>query len=224
MTQELLQSVIQMGKLVREAVAKANASLLEGDKSQGEEVLAGDDQIDRMELAITRKCAELLAVPELAADEMQEVIAVLRAIADLERIADHAEEVALISRDLHPTYPAGIAQRLQHMADMTSQMIQVALTAFASRDLDQLHRLREQEDTVEVAQRWLHAEILRYLGALPADLRTEVMLLFVSHNLGRMADHATNIGEWASFAVTGEVGRLKSYRPSPYSPSCLPLV
>ena len=223
--QELHEDVMHMGDLVREAVAKANRALLQGDKARGDEVIAGEDLIDRMELAIARKCIDLLTSgQDIGSEEQREVTAILKVITDLERIADLAEEVALISREVSPPYPAKISQRLRKMAELAYDMVQSGLHAFASRDLSRLHRLREQEDVVDVAQRWLHAEVLRHLQAVPDHIKTGIALLFASHDLGRMADHATNIGEWTIYSATGGLGRLKSYRPSDFSPSLLPLL
>ena len=223
MVQELHEDVMHMGELVREAVAKANRARLQGDRTRGEEAIAGDDLIDRMELAIARKCIDLLTSgQETGSEEQREVTAILKVITDLERIADLAEEVALISREISPPYPAKISQRLRKMAELASDMVEIGLHAFASRDLSRLHHLREQEDTIDVAQRWLHAEVLRHLQAVPDHLKTGVALLFASHDLGRMADHATNTGEWAIYSATGDIGRLKSYRPSDFSPALLP--
>lgn len=225
MVQELHEDVMHIGELVKEAVAKANRALLQGDRTRGEEASAGDDLIDRMELAIARKCIGLLTSgQETRSQEHQEVTAILKVITELERIADLAEEVALISREISPPYPAKISQRLQNMAELASDSLQTGLHALATHDLSNLHHLREQEDTVDMAQRWLHAEILRHLQAAPDHLKTGVALLFTSHDLGRMADHATNIGEWALYSTTGDIGRLKSYRPSDFCPSLLPLL
>ena len=225
MVQELHEDVIHMGELVRDAVAKASRALLQGDKARGDEVIAGEQLVDRMELTIARKCVDLLTSSRnIGGEQQREVTAILKVITDLERIADLAEEVALISREISPPYPARISQRLRKMAELASDMIETGLHAFASRDLRRLHRLREQEDIVDVAQRWLHAEVLRHLQAVPDYIKTGIALLFASHDLGRMADHATNIGEWAIYSATGGIGRLKSYRPSDFSASLLPLL
>jgi phosphate transport system protein len=224
-TEELREDVLHMGDLVTDAVAKANRALLHGDRAAGDQVIAGDDVIDRMELAIARKCIDVITAGEArGSEEQREVAAILKVITELERIADLAEEVALIARKLSPPHPAGIAQRLRKTAELASEMVQVGLHAFASRDLSRLHRLREQEEVVDVAQRWLNAEVQRHLKAEPGQVQVGIGLLFASHDLGRMADHATNIGEWAIYSATGGLGRLKSYRPSDYSASLLPLV
>ena len=225
MVQELHEDVVHMSDLVTEAVAKANRALLQGDKARGDEVIAGDGLVDRIELAIARKCIDLLTSGQhIGTGEQREVTAILKVITDLERIADLAEEVALIAREVSPPYPTKVSQRLRKIAELASDMVQIGLHAFASRDLSSLHQLREQEDIVDVAQRWLHAEVLRHLQAVPDHIKTGVALLFVSHVLGRMADHATNIGEWAVYSATGDIGRLKSYRPTDFSPSRLPLL
>jgi len=224
-TQELHEDVLHMGEVVKDAVAAANRALLQGDRAAGDQVIAGDDLIDRMELAIARKCIDVLTAGEaLGSEEKREVAAILKVITDLERIADLAEEVALISRKLAPPHPARIGQRLRKMAELASEMVQIGLHAFATRDLSPLHRLREQEEVVDVAQRWLTAEVQRYLRAEPMQVQVGIGLLFASHDLGRMADHATNIGEWAIYSATSGLGRLKSYRPSDFSASLLPLV
>jgi phosphate transport system protein len=223
--QELHEDVMHMGDLVREAVAKANRALLQGDRARGEEVIAGDDLVDRMEMAIARKCIHVLTSSQgIGGKEQRQVTAILKVITDLERIADLAEEVALISREISPPYPDRISQRLRKVAALASDMVQSGLHAFACPDLGHLHGLREQEDVVDVAQRWLHAEVLRHLQVVPAHVKTGIALLFASHDLRRMADHATNIGEWAIYSATGDIGRLKSYRPSDFCPSLLPLL
>jgi len=225
MVQELHEDVIHMGELVRDAVAKASRALLKGDKARGDEVIAGEQLVDRMELTIARKCVDLLtSSQDIGGEAQREVTAILKVITDLERIADLAEEVALISREISPPYPAKIAQRLRKMAELALDMVQIGLDAFGGRDLSRLHHLREHEDVVDVAQRWLHAEVLRHLQAVPDYIKTGIALLFASHDLGRMADHATNIGEWAIYSATGGIGRLKSYRPSDFSASLLPLL
>jgi phosphate transport system protein len=161
---------------------------------------------------------------DLRPDERRELVAVLRMATDLERVADLAEEIALICREVSPPHPPRIAQRLDKLTELTSRMLATALQAFAERDLQALTRLRESEDTVDVAQRWLHAEVLRHLRAMPGDMKVGVGLLFISHSLGRVADHATNIGESVIYAATGQLGRLRNYRPTNYPACLLPLV
>lgn len=225
MLEELRHDTAHMGELVQQAVDNANQALLSGDRPSGEEVLAGDDVIDRMELAIARKSIDLLTSGgSITSEQQREVTAILKAITDLERIGDLAEEIALIARQTMAPCPPKITQRLRKMADLVSDMVRIGLQAFASQDLSLLHRLREQEETADIAQRWLHAEVLRHLETAPGDTKAGVALLFASHDLGRMADHATNIGEWAVYAATGGLGRLRGYRPSDFSASLLPLV
>jgi len=223
--QELHEDVMHMGDLVKETVAKANRALLQGDRARGDEVISGDDLVDRMELAIARKSIALLTSGlTIGSEEQREVTAVLKVITDLERIANLAEEIALVCREVSPPYPPRISQRLGKMAALASEMVQIGIHAFGNRDLNRLHRLREQEDVVDVAQRWLHAEVLRHLLAAPDQIKMGIALLFASHDLGRMVGHATNIGEWAIYSATGGIGRLRSYRPSDFSPSLLPLL
>jgi phosphate transport system protein len=222
--QELHQDVVHMGDLTKEAVARASRGILEADRHLCEEVIGQDDVIDRMELAIARKCIEFLVSGEsTAAAPKRKLAAILRVITDLERIADLAVDIALIGREIALPCPAKITRRLQKMVDLTSDMVERSLCAFVSGELHDLHRLREQESTVEIAHRWLHAEVLRHLEAAPDYLRSGVWLLFASHALKRMAAHATNIGEWAIFSVTSELGRLKSYHPTPFPATLLSL-
>jgi phosphate transport system protein len=225
MLDDLREDVVHMGGLVQQAVVRAQQALLTGNRSECDEVLAGDDLIDHMELSIAAKCGGLLtSARDLAEEERREVTAILKVITDLERVADLAEEIALISREISPPYPSKIDQRLRGLAELTLDMVQVSLRAFLDRDLSGLRRLREQEDTIDVLQRRLNAEILCHLKSAPDDLKTGVNLLFASHNLGRMADHATNIGEWAIYRLTGGLGRLRHYHPSDFPASHLPLV
>lgn len=221
--QELYQHVVHMGDLVGNAVAKASQAVLEPDRRLCEEVIGTDDVIDRMELAVARKCIDFLASDQsVVAAPRRKAAVILRVITDLERIADLAVDMALIGREMAPG-PTRLTRRLRKMVDLTADMIGTGLRAFAGGDLHELHRLREQEDTVEIAHRWLRAEVLRHLEADPGYLRSGVGLLFASHALKRVAAHATNIGEWAIHSVTSELGRLKSYHPTPFPAALLPL-
>ncbi|MGD0112134.1 MAG: phosphate uptake regulator PhoU [Armatimonadota bacterium] len=223
--QELHKDVVHMGELVRQAVTRSNQALVQGDQSAGDEVLAGDDLVDAMELAIARRSTDLIISGRYLSDEEHRgLVAALRVIADLERIADLAEENALISHEASPPHAAGITRRLGKLTDLALGMVQIGLHAFAHRHLRDLQQLREQEDVAEVAQRLLHAAILCHLKSTPGDLKAGVSLLFASHNLGRIACHAANIGEWAIYSATGNLGRLKSYHPSGFPASLLPLV
>jgi phosphate transport system protein len=221
----LLENMMHMGILVSDAITKAGRALLQGDQMSGRQVLVGDDEIDRMELAIARKCMDLLASSETLTDaEQRQTTAILKAITDLERIADLAEEIVLLSREISPPYPAKIVQRLRKMAEQTLAMIQKGMQAFSDGDLRDLHELREQEDIVNLAQRRLHAEIFGHIKETPDALKTDMKLLFASHNFGRMAAHATNLGEWAVYAATGGLGRLRSYRTSEFPAALIPLI
>lgn len=225
MLNDLREDVAHMGGLVEQAVASAEHALLAGNRSECEEVLAGDDLIDHMELSITTKCGGLLtSARDLANEKRREVTAILKVITDLERVADLAEEIALIARELSPPYPPKIDQRLRELAELTLEMVRVSLHAFVDRDLGDFLRLREQEDTVDVLQRRLHAEILCHLKSVPDNLKAGMNLLFASHNLGRMAGHTAKIGEWAIYQLTGVLGRLRHYHPSEFPASHLPLV
>ncbi len=222
--QELHHDVVHMSDLVKEAVARASQGILEGDRMLCEEVIGRDDIIDRMELAIARKCIELLASDQpFPTAPRRRAAAILRVISDLERIADLAVDIALIAREIVSPCPPKITRRLRKMVDLTSEMIAISVQAFASGELHDLHRLREQEDIAEIAHRWLHAEVLRHLAAAPDYLRAGVWLLFASHALKRVAAHATNIGEWAIYSTIGELGRLKSYHPASFPAALLSL-
>lgn len=214
-----------MGDAVARAVDKANRGLMSEDHSQADEVIAGEDQINAMDLNIGRKSAELLcSLAFLSAAEQWKVTAALKAVTDLERIADLAESCARIARERSAALPDVVTQRLRRLADLALEMVAAGLRALAGGDLREIHRLREHEDTVEAAYRWLHAELLRHLEKEPKNLNEGVRLLFAAHNLKRIAAHATDIGEWAIYAKTGELGKLKGYSPTAFPMSLLPLI
>src|SRR5436305_13472767 len=131
----LRDRVLLMGGQTEAALQKAMHALAERDSQAAREVLEGDDRVDLLELEIDRLCIDLLALRQPAARDLRFVVAVAKISPVLERIADHACNIARVALDLNDEPQLAQANAdLPRMAEHAAAMLRAALDAFTSND------------------------------------------------------------------------------------------
>lgn len=201
---ELEQELLRMGAVVEDQLRAAVRSLTEKNSTLAREVIQEDDRVDAMEMDIERRCLTLLALQQPLASDLRIVSTALKIITDLERMADHAADIAKVTLRLENQAFVKPLVDIPEMARLASSMVRLALNAYLHRSLDEAYTMIRLDDDVD----HLYAAIFRDLIGLMRD-RPEAVdqgthLLFVANYIERVADHATNIGEWVIFMVTGE--------------------
>ena len=205
--EELSRAVDEMAAKVRHQLNRAVECIGAGDVAAAEAVIAGDLEIDRMEEDIERACLQLLGRDRHAgADErgVRRIAAIFKVVTDLERMGDHAAAVARTARRMRGERPLAPFVDIQRLAALADDMIVGAMAAFAAEDGEAARVLAGQDDGVD----GLYDQVFRELVAYMLDDRTSVRqathLLFVASGLERIADHATNISEWALYIESGK--------------------
>src|SRR5215210_6083869 len=145
----LRDRVLLLGGETETALQRAMYALAERDSATAREVLAGDDEIDRLELEIDRLCVDTIALRQPAARDLRFVISVAKITPMLERIADHACNIARVAIDLNdePQLPSYID--LPRMAAHASKMLRAGLDAFTSRDAAAARAVIESDDEID---------------------------------------------------------------------------
>jgi phosphate transport system protein len=205
---QLKNRLLEMAERAESLVESAVASLFERDRDKAESVIAADEHIDRLEVEIEQLALSLLALQHPVARDLRLVIGALRVANDIERIGDHAVNIAqctvriVTNGIVVPPSPA-----LVDMARHARRMLSDALDAFIRNDSELGRSIRLADSTVDA----FHDLIFRGMRShMMEDARTvdaSLELLLVSRNLERVADLATNIGENAVFLVEGKPAR-----------------
>ncbi len=202
---ELKERLLSMSERAEESVEASVEALLTRDKEQAELVIAGDRELDRMEIIIEALAVELLALQQPMARDLRFIISAIKVASDLERVGDHSVNIAQCALRLISQHSAITPDpELEDMARRARLMLSDALDAFIRGDGALGREVCRRDDQVDA----LHNSVFRILLThMMADARTitpSLELMLVSRNLERVADLATNIGEDAVYLAEGK--------------------
>jgi phosphate transport system protein len=210
-THRLHTKLLEMGELVEVSLTTSVRALAERDRALAEQVLGDEQKIDELEIEIDDMAIGLLALHQPVARDLRFITAVFKINTDLERIGDLAVTIARRALALIPEDDIGSVSRdVQVMAGLAISMLSRSLTAFLNRDIDLARAVLHSDDEVDFLRDKTNSELIEIMLCEPDKVRTGVDLLFVTRNLERIADHATNIAEDVVFLVSGIDVRHKS--------------
>ena len=201
--EELQKDILKLGGLVEQAIYKGVKSLEKMDFKQAQEVIDNDDVIDNYELEIENKCLTLIARQQPMARDLRTIGTALKIITDLERMADHSTEIARITKRLEGQELIKPLVDIPRMAQLAQRMVGESLQAFIQRDNKMAVEMIELDHQVDHLYRQIFRELLVLMMEEPRNITQATYLLLVARNLERIADHATNLGEWIIYMVTG---------------------
>ena len=203
---DLTRRLLNMSHKVEELVDGAVALAVRRDGTDPERVWEGDEEIDRAEVAIEETCVELLALHQPMATDLRQLVTILKINNDLERIGDHAVNIANAVDRLRKAgeYPP-IPPQLEEMSRLSRGMLRDALDAFVHRNDEEAMEVLRRDDRVDD----LHESVFRVMltHMLDQNISACLQVILVSQNLERIADLATNIGEDVVYLVRGTISR-----------------
>ncbi|AUW93030.1 MAG: phosphate transport system regulatory protein PhoU [Sulfobacillus thermosulfidooxidans] len=201
---QLEQELIRMGALVEDQLRRAVRSLTERNLVLARQVIAEDDRVDAMEMDIERRCLTLLALQQPLASDLRVVSTALKIITDLERMADHASDIAKVTVRLNQEPLIKPLVDIPEMARLASSMVRLALNAYIHRSIEEAMTMIRLDDDVDHLYASVFRELLEIMRTRPDTVAQGTYLLFVANYIERVADHATNLGEWVIYMVTGQ--------------------
>ncbi len=201
---DLKVRLLAMSGEAEAALARAVESLLERNAEKAAGVIAGDHRLDAMEVDIEDQCIRLLALQQPMARDLRMVTSALRIASDLERVGDHAVNIAQSSERLLEASPIAPEPELVEMARMAREMLADALEAFVRGDARGGRDVCARDDKVDALHRSVFRILLTHMMEDPRNISTGMELALVSRNLERVADLATNLGEDVVFLVEGK--------------------
>jgi phosphate transport system protein len=191
----LRDRVLLLGGETETALQRAMYSLVERDSATAQEVLKGDDAIDRLEVEIDRLCVDIIALRQPAARDLRFVISVAKITPILERIADHACNIARAVIDLNDEPQLKNYSDLSKMAQEAASMLRASLDAFTSNDAEAARRVIERDDVIDDAYNGLFHNLIDLMANDPTTTTRAARLLFVAKHIERIADYVTDICE-----------------------------
>ncbi|HEX5731557.1 MAG TPA: phosphate signaling complex protein PhoU [Blastocatellia bacterium] len=201
----LRDKLLVMGGAAERAIALSTRSLIERDSELAERVIRDDDAIDQMELEIDRACVDILVLKQPAASDLRFVISVARAAPVVERIADHAVNVAKHALSLNDEPELELNIDIARMASLVQQMLIDGLDAFTSGDPERARVTIARDDEIDSLYDQLYAQVIEAIERDPSHVARGAQWLFVLKHLERIADYVTNICEQIVYMARGQV-------------------
>ena len=200
----LEDDVVQLSSRVEKAIFKSIEALKERDITASQKVVDDDDVIDEEQQAIEDRCIDLIALEAPMAGDLRVLIAAMMIANELERMGDYAEGIAKISVSMGNLPPLKPLIDIPRMAGKSVDMLRRSTQAFVNRDVESATAVLLADDEVDDIYEQVYRELLTYMMADPSTIQRATYLLWVAHDLERVADRTTNIAERVIYLVTGE--------------------
>ena len=205
---DLRSSVVAMASMVDKAVNNAVVALVQRDVSIAQQVVADDRAINEHRWRTEEQALLVIATQAPMAKDLRTIAAVIHIVTDLERMADHAAGIAKIALQTADQPPLKPLVDIPRMSEIARAMLHDAITAFIEDDQARARAIVARDDEVDALYEQIYRELLTFMLADPTTIDQATHLLWVAHNLERIADRVTNICERVVFAATGQLEEL----------------
>jgi len=204
----LQDDLLLLGSMVEKAIARALDALRNRDLKLSEQVMRDDLVINKQRFQLEERCIELIARQQPAARDLRMLITILHVANELERMGDYAAGIGRISLMMGDEPPLKPLIDIPRMAEKASSMLKRSLDALMNRDVVLARAVCEEDDEVDGLYDQVYRELLMFMIHDPKTIQRATYLLWVSHNIERIADRATNISERVVFLVTGKMEEI----------------
>jgi phosphate transport system protein len=201
--EQLNIELIKMGAMVEQAIERSIKAFREQDHKLAQEIIQGDKAVDEMEKNIEYRCLSLILRQQPVASDLREVSAALKMVTDMERIGDHASDIAALVVEISGSHIFHIVEHIPEMAKVSIQMVHDAVKSFVDQNLDLARQVIQTDDVVDNLFSQVKSEVVGILKSSPEHSDRGVDFLMIAKYLERIADHAVNICEWVEFNRTG---------------------
>ena len=201
---QLRDSLREMSGLVLNSLEYSIQSLINQDQQLAQQVIDSDEKIDRMELDIEEQCLQLIALKHPVSKKLRVITCGMKAISELERVGDRAVNIAVASQYLSSKPLVKPLIDIPRMAEITQSMLKDSLDAYLSGNVDLAKSVWDQDRLVDQLNQQIFRELLTFMLEDPHTISRGIHLIFISDNLERIGDHATNLAERVVYIVNGE--------------------
>jgi phosphate transport system protein len=208
--QQVKDEVLVLGSMVEQAIIKTVEALKKRDIKASEEILNNDKLINKKRFEIENQLMILIATQQPMAHDLRLLASTMEIISELERMGDYAKGIANINLRMGEEPLLKPLIDIPRMAGKGADMLHRALTAFVNEDVETARAIPVEDDEVDALYNQIYRELMTFIIQDPKNIERANWLLWVSHNLERVADRVTNICERTIFIATGEMTEIKS--------------
>jgi phosphate transport system protein len=208
--QQVKDEVLVLGSMVEEAILNTVEALKKRDIKASEEILKADKLVNTKRFDIENRLMILIATQQPMAHDLRLLASTLEIISELERMGDYAKGIANINIRMGDDPLLKPLIDIPRMAQKDVDMLHRALTAFVNEDVEAAKALPVEDDEVDALYNQIYRELMTFVIQDPKMIERANWLLWVAHNLERVADRVTNICERTIFIATGEMTEIKS--------------
>jgi len=196
----------RLGELVEHALEGALKAFARADLALADRVVRDDVQVNRLRYELEEEITGRLSAA--AEDDIRVLVGTLYVLPELERIGDHAEGIAKVALMLGARPALAVPGVIVEMGSLTLSLLRRTLQALDKRDAELARALCREDDDIDGLYDRAYQELISTMVADPRHITEATYMLWVTHNLERVADRATNICERVVYLVTGHVEEL----------------
>ncbi len=202
--EQIRTELLTMGGIVERQVHDAIEALLTGDAELAEQSRRVDKQTNEMELMIDERCTTIIARRQPAASDLRLIVAISKAVNDLERMGDEASRICRHAIEL---VEEGESQRgyqeIRHIGNLVRSMVKDVLTAFARNDTEMAYHVAKQDKAVDQEYRTAMRSLMTYMMEDSRAISSCLNVIWVLRSLERIGDHSRNMAEHLIYLVSG---------------------
>lgn len=206
--QDLQDGVLTLGSMVEKAIGRAVESLRNQDIVLAQQVVDDDAKINDARWELEEASINLMATQAPMARDLRRIAAVMHIVTELERMADHAEGIAVLTLRTADEPHLKPLVDIPRMADIARELLVEALDAYTEMDAERARQIARRDDEVDRLYEQVYRELLTFMISDPRTITRATHLLWVAHNVERIADRVTNICERVVFVVTGQIEEM----------------
>ena len=201
---QLHNEIIEMGSLIEKAIENSITAFKKHDLELCGIIFENEKNINEMEKEIESKCLWLIAREQPIASDLRQITTALKITTDMERIGDHAADIAEIVLRIPGKNAFSDSIHIPQMAAKAIEMVSDSVTAYVNYDLELAKATIKKDDKVDEYFNIIKEELVKIFNTQPQNLDSAIDFLLIAKYLERIADHAVNICEWVHFSQTGE--------------------
>lgn len=201
---KLNQDVLNMGGGLEQSIDQTAAAVRTLDTQLARELIAGDDEFDRMERSIEKYCIDLVVRQAPLASDWRRIASTMRIVSDLERIADHCSDISAYVLKLAEKPKITPPGHFEQMFSVMKSMVRDTIAAFVSLDMQAVSDIIARDDIVDQLFDQSVRDLTEAMKQHPECIEQSVSYLFISKYIERMSDHSVNVAKWLPYIASGE--------------------
>jgi phosphate transport system protein len=202
--ENVINHVMHMGGLVEKQLTDSLSAVYDADEAQAKSVLANDYKINALEVSIDDECTRIIAKRQPAAGDLRLIMAIVKTIADLERIGDEAQKIARVALENFSGEQKALLLNLDNLGRKVLEFLQATLDAFTRMDVDAAVLTHQSDEKIDREYEALMRQLMTYMMEDPRSIPQIMSVIWSARALERIGDRCQNICEYIIYFVKGK--------------------